>query len=261
MDTPIVSAREFVSSIELPEPPPLARAATPSGMPDQVAFESGKDQALVVGSDLVSFAGNVPAEQRGDVANALLLAQLRARKVVPQPATIKDLSRWYREYLDVLSQIGFAVQGATMKKYETKTDGFEAHQAVLEVVATLVAGVPGALALVSSTLGALQKMDADNPWITLFNRESRSANTAHFQVSTVGVDSGGDVFVALAAFGLEAKSNVTQVLFFKFRKNEVAIEQLSNKASINTAVLGGVRKDIAKKLVDFATSFIGNLEI
>lgn len=260
MDSPAVSAREFVRSIELPAPPPAtARALT--GTREQIAFESDKDQALVVGSDLVSFVGNVAAEQRADIVNALLLAQLRARKVVPQPGNIKDLRRWYDEYLGVLSQIGFAVHRATLKNYDSKTDGFEAHQAVLEVVATLVAGVPGALAVVSSTLTALQKMDADNPWITLFNRESRSANTAHFQVSTAGIDGQGDVFVALAAFGLEAKSKITQVLFFKFRKNDVAIEQLSNKASINTAVLGGVRDEIVRKLAAFASSFVGNLEI
>src|SRR5688572_28234712 len=180
MDSPAVSAREFVRSIELPAPPP-ATARARSGTRDQIAFESDKDQALVVGSDLVSFVGALPAEQRGDIVNALLLAQLRARKVVPQPGNIKDLHRWYDEYLGVLSQIGFAVHQATLKNYDSKTDGFEAHQAVLEVVATLVAGAPGALAVVSSTLTALQKMDADNPWITLFNSESRSANTAHFQ--------------------------------------------------------------------------------
>ena len=115
--------------------------------------------------------------------------------------------------------------------------------------------------MLTSTVRALQKMDQGSPWITVFNRESRSANTAHFQVSTVDRDPTGDLFIALMSFGLEATAKVTQVLFFKFHKNDTKIENNAGKATINAMVLAGLRPAISQKLVAHAADYVGQLEI
>ena len=49
-------------------------------------------------------------EQRGDVVNATLLAQLVAKQRVPEPKTLPGLISWYEHYFDVLSRVGFAIQ-------------------------------------------------------------------------------------------------------------------------------------------------------
>jgi len=161
----------------------------------------------------------------------------------------------------VLGNIGFVTQQTNLQHYQEKTDGFQAHEAVLDVATTLLAGAPTALAVLASTVQALKKMDAGNPWVTIFNRESRSANTAHFQVSTVDRDPNGDLFVAMTAFGLEAKSKITQVLFFKFHKSETKIENNAGKATINATVLEGLRPLISQKLLAHSTDYLGKLEI
>jgi len=252
----IARARDFVSSIELPA---VSRSVTRE-LP-AFDFDSSREQALVVGSQLVSFVPEILPEERSDIVNALLLAQLRAKKGVPLPSDLASVRNWYQQYFEVLSRIGFVIQQSNLQKYEEKGEGFEAHEAVLEVAATLLVGAPTALAVLTTTLQALKKMDASSPWITLFNRESRSANTAHFQVSSAARDADGGVFVVLTAFALEAKSKITQVLFFKFRANEVTIENSAGKAAINSAVLAGVRQDIAKKLLGLTSEYIGDLDI
>lgn len=252
----IASARDFVTTIELPSVSRSAARELPS-----FDFESARQQALVVGSELVSFVPAIRPEERSDIVNALLLAQLRAKKGVPLPGDLASVRNWYQQYFEVLSRIGFLIQQSNLQKYENQGEGFEAHEAVLEVAATLLVGAPTALAVLTTTLQALKKMDASNPWITLFNRESRSANTAHFQVSSVDRDADGSVFVVLTAFALEAKSNITQVLFFKFRSNEVKIENSAGRAAINSAVLAAVRPDIARKLAGLTSEYVGELEI
>lgn len=129
------------------------------------------------------------------------------------------------------------------------------------VNATLLAGTPAALAVVKKTLEALQKMSADSPWITLFHRESQSANTARFQVSLVNADEASPFLISLVAFGLQATNEITQVLFFKFHKNTVKLQHHYGKATINFQVLEGVRKDIATKLGAFATEFVAGLNL
>jgi hypothetical protein len=257
MSDDLSRARNFVSSIELPTP----RLGAASARAPSFDFDAAKDQAMVVGSEIVSFVQGVTPEQRADIVNAALLAQLGAKKLVPEPAKIDQLRSWYQKYFDVLSNVGFVTQQTNMQKYEVKGEGFEAHEAVLEVAATLLTGSPTALAVLTSTVKALKKMDEGNSWLTIFNRESRSANTAHFQVSTVDRDPNGDLFVAMTAFGLEAKSKVTQVLFFKFHKSETKIENNAGKATINATVLEGLRPLISQKLLAHSTDYLGKLEI
>ena len=250
------AAQDFVSALEIPAPR-FGATATPV----DVDFDAAKSQALVVGSEVVSFVQGITAEERSDIVNAALLAQLRAKKVMPEPAGIADLRTWYQQYFDVLSNVGFVTQQTNMQKYHAKTEGFQVHEAVLDVAATLLTGSPAALAVLASTIKALQKMDQGSPWITVFNRESRSANTAHFQVSTVDRDPTGDLFIALMSFGLEATAKVTQVLFFKFHKNDTKIENNAGKATINAMVLAGLRPAISQKLVAHAADYVGQLEI
>jgi hypothetical protein len=250
-------ARSFVMGLDLPAP--RFGATTTRSVP--INFDTARDQALVVGSEVVSFVQGVTAEQRGDIVNSTLLAQLRAKKVVPEPRSLIEIREWYNQYFTVLGNIGFVTQQTNLQHYKETGDGFQAHEAVLDVAATLLTGAPTALAVLTSTVQALKKMDAGNPWVTIFNRESRSANTAHFQVSTVDRDPTGDLFVALTAFALEAEQKITQVLFFKFRKNEVRIENNAGKATINAAVLAGLRAQIAQKLLAQSGDFVSGLDI
>ncbi|MET0165690.1 MAG: hypothetical protein ABW318_11915, partial [Vicinamibacterales bacterium] len=119
---------------------------------------------------------------------------------------------------------------------------------------------PGALPLVLKTLESLKSMSEDTPWITLFHRESRSANTARFQLSLADSEPTGS-FLNVFAFGLTATANVTQVLFFKFKKNESTLQHNSSKLTINDTMLAAVRDDIALKITKFSKDFVAGLDI
>jgi hypothetical protein len=252
-DNSINRARKFVMEAELPEPPPvdveIARA--PRTWADVSAA-----QASVVGSDVVAFVESVAPEERQDIVNATLLAQLVARKKVAEPRTLSDVRAWYDEYFDALSRVGFVLEHRDFAEYRADSQSFVAHKAILDVAAVLLAGSPGALLLIKSTLEALQKMSADDPWITLFNRESQSANTARFQVLLVERDANAQLLLSLIAFGLEAKHNLTQVLFFKFRRNEVTLHHYAGKVTINAPLLAAIRNEIAGRLVAYASDYI-----
>jgi hypothetical protein len=257
MNDDLVRARAFVAEMELPAP----RFGATAREAPSFDFDKAKDQAMVVGSEIVAFVQGVTPEQRTDIVNAALLAQLGAKKVMPEPARIDQLRTWYQKYFEVLTNVGFVTQQTNLQEYAFRGSGFEAHEAILEAAAPLLLGSPAALAVLQSTVKALQKMDPGNSWLTIFNSESRSANTAHFQVSTVDRDPNGDLFVAMTAFGLEAKSKITQVLFFKFHKTDTKIENHAGKATINATVLQGLRPAIAQKLLAHSTDYLSKLEI
>lgn len=255
----VADARAFVQHVDLPAPPPetLGQARRASTFD----FDAAREQAAVVGSDVISFVKGITQEQRRDLVNASMLAQLVAKKKFPEPTDLAGVLAWYDEYFTVLSQVGFVIQDKGFAEYTEGGETFEAHEAILDVAKVVLAGAPGALAVVTKTLESLQKMSDDSPWITIFHRESRTAHTARFQVSLADADEHAGLLVTLMAFGVQAQSKVTQVLFFKFRKHAATLHHHSGKVTINAPVLAGVRDDIAKKLRDFTSAFVAGLEI
>jgi hypothetical protein len=216
-------------------------------------LDAAKDQAAVVGSDVISFVSGVTAERRAAIIDSSLLAQLAAKERIGDPTRIYD---WYDVYFDVLTNIGWVVQDRSFAQYHEQHANFDAHRAILAVATALMGAAPAALALVTTTLDALQSMDADSPWLTIFNREGQSARTARFQISLAEQDPSGQFFVTLMAFGLEAKSTITQVLFFRSRASEATLRHYSGRVTINTEVLDGVHDAIKAKLLGLAADYV-----
>jgi ribosomal protein S5 len=69
--------------------------------------------------------------------------------------------------------------------YTEASRDFETHEAIMKVAASLLGPSAETLAVVKATLDALKSTGTSSPWITLFNRESRSANTARFQINLI----------------------------------------------------------------------------
>jgi hypothetical protein len=223
------------------------------GTPSTDYLSVAKDQAVIVGSEITSFVKGVTPEQRQDIINSTLLAQLVAKKRVPD---VTDVYRWYDQYFDALSNIGWLIQDRQFATYTESSEGFEAHQAIIEVAKTLLGPNVAALAVVQSALASLKSMADDSPWMTLFNRESKAARTARFQVSLAEQAQDGQFLVSLLAFGLEAQSQLTQVLFFRFMANDARLKHYSGKVTIDSDVLSGVRDAIKNKVVSFANDYV-----
>ena len=251
-------AKAFVERAVLPPPPPpvLGDDQAPG---DQAPFDAVKQQAVVVGSDVVSFVKELDADQRKDIVNATLLAQLVASKKVPEPKSLDDVKAWYKEYFNVLSHVGFAVQDMQFAEYTEDGKTFEAHEAIIEIAKSVLAGAAG-LPIVIKTLESLKNMNKDSPWLTIFHRQSRSANTARFQVSLADGDAKGS-FLTMIAFGVSATATVTQVLFFKFKQNESTLHHQSGKLTINDKILASVREDVAGKILKFTKEFVAGIEL
>jgi len=248
------SARSFVTTARLPAAPkgPKRRDIT---LP---SFEDATTQAAVVGSGVLSFTAGVPAQKREDLCNATLLAQLAANRKVPDRTNIMP---WFDAYFGALMQLGWSVQQTGFREYTGQLDGLETHQAVRNVAAVLLGPSPAALAVVLSTLDAMQSMDRDSPWITIFDREHRDSKSTHFQIGLADQLPNGGLVMHLMAFSLEANAKITQVLFFKLKKKKVRLQQNAGQAIVDVGVLTSVRAALKKRLADHVTDFIATVEI
>jgi hypothetical protein len=222
------------------------------------AFETTREQAAIAGADVFTFAEGVTPEGRQAVLTSALLAQLAAKKQVPDLTNFDD---WYRVYFDVLTNTGWAVEGADFKVYSESSGNFDAHKVILDIAATALAGSTG-LALVAATLKALEKMTGtDNAWMKVFKAESHSAHAARFQIGFVDQDENGPLKVKIMSFCLDAKLEVVQVLFFRSESNEVTFRHSSAELAGDLEILATTRDAVRARIEGRANRYIGEIDI
>lgn len=249
------AARSFVATTELPEAP-----LGLEGVPDtpQLVFDKAQQQAVVVGSNVVSFDTGVETEFREAISDSALLAQLAANKAVPNAS---DPIRWFETYFQVLNNIGWVAQVIDNAKYEVKFDGMEVHEAILDVVKIFLGPSPAALALVVQTLDSLKKMQSDSPLITLFEKNSQKAELGRFQFTYIKQEPDGGLSGEAMAFTLSAEQTITQILFFKMTQARSRMERRLGTLSINRAAMSGLRQQVRARVMPFMSDFVAQLDI
>jgi hypothetical protein len=244
------SKRDYVMSLDLPEP-------------EESAFESAPDfiaaqQAVTVGSQLTEFTAAVSTDVRSAVSNSLLLAQLAANKAANQGT---DVFGWYGKYTEVLQGIGWQSQNVDFQAKLTGGQDLDVHKAIIPVIAAALGPAAAAASIVLSVLNGLKDMNADSPWITLFNRQSQHASGAKFQVTYVDSDGFGEPQLTLVCFAVNAEQTLTQVLFFKFVSQKVDLKQSTGKLAVTLDRLNTDKAVIAARVDSFIASNIQNIDI
>lgn len=99
MTISLANARKFVEEAEIFQPV-FKDGEQPKTDTLTGVFDAAKNQATVVGADVLSFVTGVTAEGREAIVNSSLLAQLVAKKKVPDSRNVED---WYKAYFDALA--------------------------------------------------------------------------------------------------------------------------------------------------------------
>ena len=247
MSVNLAEARRLIEDASIPQPLVEPQGDEPS------PFDGGKDQAAVVGQDVFAFMAGTDAALRDVLSDSALLAQMIADS---QVTDADDIVGWYDAYFRVLKQVGWLVHETGWSEVSEAGDGFEVHEKIIDIAAVLLGGAPTALAIITSTLGALKTASDDSPWITLFHKRSIKGKSARFQVGLVQPDDGGGALVTLMAFALSAKTVVTQVLLFKVTKNRASLRTNNSKVGLDLAALRDLAPDIREKLRGWQRSYI-----
>jgi len=251
------TARSFIKTAKLPAVRlPKRRGMVARSLTDTppVELKSTTAQSLVVGSGLVVAAANVPKQVREDLVNCTLFAQLAASGEVGNSAKVVD---WYGAYFRALNALGWAQSDTQFETYKFGSQNVEAHKAIMQVLTVLMGPQAAALVVVKAALDALQSMNENSPWITLFDRQSKMGKSARFQVATAEIDASGLLQVALVAFNLKARSDMTQVLFFKYSSSSTSLQYAAGKATIYEAALAEQRDAIAARLSAYRSAYVG----
>lgn len=250
------SARNYLANLHIGMAPLHPFAITVKAAPFNPVDNA--EQAVVVGSDVISFRPDVSAQRRQDVQDCTLLAQLAANAQVNQSA---DIIAWYNIYFDVLSNLGWSIASKQFKTDKRQGAEVDVHEAIILVATALMGAGSAGLALVVTTLKAMKTMNTGTPWITVFKKESHKLKAQDFQMAVVDMNAAGQTVVNMMAFTLNISSVMNQIVFFKIQTDDVTLETCSGSITINDDVLNAIRDDLRKKVRDRAIGYVADLKI
>lgn len=214
-----------------------------------------KPAAFVNKGSLTCFVEGVSPQNKSDVLNSTLLAQLAADKKYNRET---DVMNWYKYYSEILSNVGWVVSGYNWEEKKASSMSFTMDKAVLEIAAAALTGPEGAV--VAATLSALKNLPEKDNRLVLFNHASSSDKAGNFQISTC-VEENGTVAMRTMAFYYNSSTSNTDVLFFSYNSASTELTQSTQDQALNSDVYASVRSTIITKLGNNAKNFILEIDI
>ena len=223
--------------------------------PSAMAMDVRKPSAFVDKGSVVAFTADVSGQNREDVLNSTLLAQLAADKTNNRET---DVMAWYAAYTNVLSKIGWVSQGFNWQKYSAKSMSFSMDEAVLEIAEAALTGQEELV--VAAAIDALKKLPKTDGRLQLFNHSASSDTEGNFQISACS-ETAGAVTMKTMAFYYDAAQQTTDVLFFNYSSDSTTLNQSTVQQTLDSAVYARVRDAVLTKLGDNAKNFVLDLDI
>lgn len=257
MSVDYATAVSFIKSVDLSEAPYYGAAVTAQDASAHEIFDKAKAQAQVVGSNVLSFVTGLDTTVREAISNSSLLAQLVADR---RTSAESQPMEWFSAYSEVLKNLGWVLQENHWADHTTQGAAAEVHEKILEVAAVVLGPAPAALAILTASVKALRDMKPESSWLTIFNREAKKGRISRFQIGIAEEGENGNAFVTQLCCLVEAESKLTQVLFFKFRKEKARFRANLQKSSFNKAALTEIAPAIRKKISAFQEGYLGTIE-
>jgi hypothetical protein len=215
----------------------------------------GKEQAMIVDKSLISFVSGLTAENRADILESTLLAQLGAkRKVTDEP----DVIGWYKSYIEILTKIGWTMEGGEVQHFSAKANVVEIQAVIIDILKAAFGA--DFLQIVTRALDGIKSLADSNGKIDAFEKNTHSESNASFQIA-VATQEGGAVSMNLGTFLITSTNRIKHILFIKLSKDETDLQYASGKLTLDQKIYENIRNLVQKKLNGRATEFVTEIPI
>jgi hypothetical protein len=224
---------------------------------DMPLDEPQPPSAAVVGNTIAAFVDGVTGQQKNDVLNDCLLAELAANvKFNKDEMPIE----WTRFYTNVLENIGWVIPDFRFSRLSSSQSSFTMDQVILHVLESILSGNEASVA--KAAIDAVKDLSDNDRRVVIFEQSTASGKTGQFLVEPVGVSPTGVVSMKLGAFDYKTSEQVTRVLWFQFRGGpNTSLQVTKSTFVLNEQVHERLRDAILNKLGTRGLRFIAGVDI
>lgn len=221
-----------------------------------VSTANGFREGFVDAGSLVCFNSNVHPEQKYDVLESTLFAQLTANAKYNR---FTDSNNWYKFYNKVMAKVGWLTQEfVSFDECISFPPVFKISDVVIEIFSRELGDEGERIRVVKDTIDRLKQSDEG---LNLFDSNSTSDKNGNFQILSCTVDKSNQVSVAFLGSHLKSSEIAPNYFFAKMKKNDVHLFKSNQVFTLNEDVYSQVREEVKKKLGKRAKDFIRNLKI
>jgi hypothetical protein len=247
---------QYLKELKLEKPTERFDVRRTRGPVQTEVVKEGAEQAFLSDKSLVSFASGVTDQNRKDVLNSTLLAQLAANKKSPIDTGIE---KWYEAFVEVLEKIGWVVQEKELHQFEAKESVFELENVIIDILTASFGA--GYISIIKKTLESLKNLtESEDSRIKVFEKNTRSTNKGCFQIA-LATEEGGVVAMKIGAFFLSSTNKVTRILFVKFTSDQTKLDYASSGLTLNQEIYAKARQLVIDKLSQDVVDYITEIEI
>jgi len=246
---------QFISDLDLTAPRYAFDATQTRSADASEIMKEGKEQSFLADKSLVSFVSGLSEQNRSDVINSMLLAQLAANKKVQNEENILE---WYKAFIQVLSNIGWTIESVEISKFESSSALFQLENVIIDILTSAFGS--SYLAIIKTALNSLKSLDEGDHKIVAFEKNTHTLSKGIFQIATA-VESNNAVSVQLGSFLLTSKDEIRKILLFTSSKDKTTLEYSSRRATLNLEMYSKVRYTVLEKLGDHVINFVAEVDI
>ncbi|WP_405081994.1 hypothetical protein ACI51X_10535 [Pectobacterium versatile] len=206
--------------------------------------------AVVTGNTLVDFSKST-LDGRGPLALALTFATQYTNDTVGTDAS-EDV--WFAAYKSTLLRLGLNVSSSTFTRSTFRQTGLAVHKAIIPFLTSALGGV-GVGPVILALLENLKEDDKNQPWIRLFDQQSKRLETKEIYLGAVSSDANNMVMHHVAA-RLSVDDRETSILFFKINNTAAEFESATTTITANIKLLSVLEKPLLERLGDLALNTI-----
>jgi hypothetical protein len=211
----------------------------------------------VDGNIIASFVDGVTGQQKHDVLNSCLLAQLAADFRFDREDNPID---WTKFYVTVLGNVGFVAPSFQFRGLQSNQARFTMDAVIIRLLTSFLTG--DELQTAQAAIDAVKALEDGDRRLVIFERNSVQQTAGNFQVDSVGVSPAGVLSLKVGAFSFRSSESTTKVLFFSFPGgNKTSLQTMKTTLVLNEQVHERLRDAILNKLGSRGLDFIGGLEL
>jgi hypothetical protein len=246
------NALRFVESAAI-EPAPAELETVLEGMAAPPLDLDKLPKGIVSENTLIDFSA-APEDLRGGLSLAMAFAGRAATAATKAKGGDADEDDWFAEYKSGLMKLGFAVSQGAFTTSRFKKRGIAVHKAIIPFL-TIALGGAAVGPVILALLENLKEIDKDQPWIALFDRESRKFQSRELHFGAVASDTVESRMRHVAA-RLSLSDDTMNVLFFKITDTTAEFESATTTISVNNSLLAVLEQPLRERLQASAFDFI-----